>query len=79
MAGFRQLGREMLQLPVRVGAPNGLAGLSEEMRQPAYATTVGLLLWALRFGRSVSPEKTHPQAPPLMDRIVQWLRNLLPE
>lgn len=77
--GLRQLGREMLQLPVRVGAPNGLAGLSEEMRQPAYATTVGLLLWALRSGRSLGSEGPHASKPPLLDRIVQWLRNLLPE
>ncbi len=79
MAGFRQLGREILQLPVRVGAPNGLAGLSEEMRQPAYATTIGLLLWALRLSRSLTAERAHPPTPPLLDRIVQWLHNLLPE
>jgi cell division protein FtsA len=43
---IRQLGREMLGLPVRVGIPTGAVGLTDTIMRPAYATTIGLLLWA---------------------------------
>jgi cell division protein FtsA len=42
----RQLGREVLGLPVRVGIPTGAIGLTDSIMRPAYATTIGLLLWA---------------------------------
>lgn len=79
MMGFDELSREVLELPVRVGIPNGFAGLSEDMRQPPYATTVGLLLWALRYGRLAVDGDPVSSYPPVLDRIVKWLRNLLPE
>ncbi|MCD6291677.1 MAG: cell division protein FtsA [Anaerolineae bacterium] len=73
-AGLRELGRDIIQLPVRIGAPNGL-GVAE-LAHPAYATVVGLLLWGLRQRRS------HPlrraATSPLLDRILAWLRTLLP-
>ena len=34
--------------PVRVGGPSATLGLPEELLDPAYATVVGLLLWAIR-------------------------------
>lgn len=43
---IRQLGREVLGLPVRVGIPTGAVGLTDTIMRPAYATTIGLLLWA---------------------------------
>jgi cell division protein FtsA len=38
----------MIRLPVRVGSPNNLAGLPERLHNPAYATAVGLVLWAAK-------------------------------
>jgi cell division protein FtsA len=43
---IRQLGRDVLGLPVRVGVPTGAIGLTDTIMRPAYATTIGLLLWA---------------------------------
>ena len=34
--------------PVRVGGPSATLGLPGELAEPAYATAVGLLLWAIR-------------------------------
>jgi len=47
LAGISTLGREILQLPVRVGAPSNMAGISEVLCDPAYATSVGLLMWGV--------------------------------
>jgi cell division protein FtsA len=41
------MGREMLEMPVRIGAPQELRGLVDILGSPAYATSVGLLLWGL--------------------------------
>jgi cell division protein FtsA len=48
LSGIDALAREMIRLPVRVGAPNNLIGLPARLRDPAYATAVGLVLWAAK-------------------------------
>jgi len=48
LAGIDALGREILQLPVRVGTPTNINGISDALRDPAYATSVGLLLWGAK-------------------------------
>ncbi|MFC1904609.1 cell division protein FtsA [Chloroflexota bacterium] len=48
LSGIDTLGREILRLPVRVGVPTNLHGITDSLRDPAYATSVGLLLWATR-------------------------------
>ena len=45
LAGTAALGRELLRLPVRVGTPTNISGIADVLRDPAYATSVGLLLW----------------------------------
>lgn len=52
LRGFKELGREILQLPVRVGRAHDIGGLVDSVSGPAYATAVGLLLWGLRHGPS---------------------------
>ena len=45
LSGLATLGRDVLQLPVRVGTPPNMPGIADALRDPAYATSVGLLLW----------------------------------
>jgi cell division protein FtsA len=45
LAGIATLGRDTLRLPVRVGSPTDISGIADVLRDPAYATSVGLLLW----------------------------------
>jgi cell division protein FtsA len=45
LGGVAELGREVLQMPVRVVAPAGVAGLTDQILTPAYATSIGLLQW----------------------------------
>jgi cell division protein FtsA len=49
LSGIAALGRDILKLPVRVGAPNNLYGIAETLQDPAYATSVGLLLWGSKY------------------------------
>ena len=45
LSGIETLGQDVLNLPVRVGAPTSMQGISDALHDPAYATSVGLLLW----------------------------------
>ncbi len=47
LPGIEMLAQDLLHMPVRVGVPTGMAGLSDILYDPAYATVVGLLLWAM--------------------------------
>ncbi|MGQ9584025.1 MAG: cell division protein FtsA [Anaerolineae bacterium] len=78
LAGLRELSQAVLGLPARVGIPRGVEGLVEKISDPAYATSVGLLLWALRESRSTPPKATREPPPPLA-WLMQWLRSFLPE
>jgi len=48
LSGIEALGRDILRLPVRVGAPTHMHGITDILRDPAYATSVGLLLWGAK-------------------------------
>jgi cell division protein FtsA len=48
LSGIDALARDMIKLPVRVGSPVNMAHLPDNLRDPAYATAVGLVLWAAK-------------------------------
>jgi cell division protein FtsA len=48
LSGIDALGRDITQLPVRIGMPVDIYGISEVLHNPAYATSVGLLLWGMK-------------------------------
>jgi len=49
LSGIEVLGRDILRLPVRVGVPTNIYGIADTLRDPAYATSVGLLLWGAKY------------------------------
>lgn len=75
LAGITELGREILGLPVRVGAPHDLRGLVDVLSSPAYATSVGLLLWGLQQATIARPRT---RSVPWTRRLAQWFRAFLP-
>ena len=49
LSGIEAMGRDMLNLSVRVGIPgNNMSGITDVLHDPAYATSVGLLLWGAK-------------------------------
>lgn len=48
-SGAQESARRMLSMPVRVGLPEGVTGLIDDVENPAYATAVGLLSFAKGF------------------------------
>ncbi|HWG58934.1 MAG TPA: cell division protein FtsA [Candidatus Acidoferrales bacterium] len=51
LRGLPEMAERLFNLPVRVAAPRGLAGMSEEVSRPEYATAVGLVLYGARTRR----------------------------
>jgi len=48
LPGIAELGQKVTRMPVRLGRPVKLQGVSDVLDNPAYATGVGLLLWKMR-------------------------------
>src|SRR5688572_1537587 len=78
-AGLRELAEHTLDLPVRVGEPQGIERLDERLSGPAYATAVGLLLWAEQHAAVGRPAVSNgfrlPSAAGIMGR---WLKSFVP-
>jgi cell division protein FtsA len=79
LAGFKELAQQVLQLPVRIGTPHDLQGLTDVLEGPAYATSVGLLQWGIRHSKFGEHERKPRRAPNILwIQIRDWLRAFLP-
>jgi cell division protein FtsA len=83
LPGVVELSRRIFGMPVRIGYPGEnvpIQGLSRELQSPAFATSVGLLLWGLHEdARAIHrPVSTIREENLWVDRLRGWLRNLLP-
>jgi cell division protein FtsA len=79
IAGAASLGREVLDMPVRVATPVGIGGLTDNIMNPAYSTAIGLLYWGARY--LDSGEATRYESAPasgLLGRFKDALGHLLP-
>ncbi len=76
MEGVVELAEEIFHMPVRVGCPHSVMGLTDIVRNPIYATGVGLLLYGAGQGDDgvVSGSKGLTQAG-LWPRFKGWLQN----
>ena len=79
LAGLAELGREVLQMPVRVAAPAGIGGLVDTLLNPSYSTAVGLLQWGAASLGSGEPAR-YESAPAMggLGRLRDALRNIFP-
>jgi len=66
--------QDFFGLPVRIGVPQNVGGLTESVRNPAYATAVGLVL----FGPSTenAPRASRRTGSGIFGRITAWLSDL---
>jgi cell division protein FtsA len=83
LTGVVELSRRIFGMPVRIGYPGEnvpIQGLSRDLQSPAYATSVGLLLWGLHEdARAIHrPVSSLRDDNAWVDRLRGWLRNLLP-
>lgn len=79
--GFIELARDVLHMPVRLGTPGGVHGLVESLANPAYATSVGLLHWAMRDKEQYQAAPVNPRlgVPDWLKGVRRVMRGFLPE
>ena len=81
LARLDELMRDMLGLPVRIGLPVDLAGLTDALESPSFATCVGLLRWGMRNGSALSPSQRSTDVSgkgSTYERLMNWLKEFLP-
>ncbi len=79
LMGAAALGRDVLDMPVRVAGPSDVGGLTDNILNPAFSTSIGLLIWganALQSGEAGRFESA--PAGGAVGRARDWLRNLFP-
>ena len=75
--GAVELAEEVFHMPVRLGYPHGVKGLQDQVNNPAYATTVGLLKYAQEHQPLMAtPEKgtRFSDAGTLLEQMKNWFK-----
>ena len=76
MSGMLELGEEIFHMPVRVGLPNYRAGLSEVVRNPRFATGMGLLISGFEQHQKAQVSRANiGSLSQLVDRMKNWFKS----
>jgi cell division protein FtsA len=75
LPGIAELGQKVTRMPVRVGVPARMQGVSEVLEDPAHATGVGLLVWKLRNkGTEEAPGAKESRVHGLLRRMLRFFK-----
>ncbi|MCK9236861.1 MAG: cell division protein FtsA [Thiopseudomonas sp.] len=79
MEGAVELAEEIFHMPVRLGMPQGIKGMTDVVRNPIYSTAVGLLLYGMRAQVQGESERTAKEPvvdkPSALVRVKRWIQN----
>ena len=74
MEGVVELAEEIFHMPVNIGKPKSVAGLSDIVRNPIYATSVGLLQYGLgNAPQSHGAHRSETQSGSIWQSVKSWL------
>jgi cell division protein FtsA len=78
--GVSKVAKRVLNMPVRLGLPAGVTGLIEEISGPAYAASVGLLLYGSEQGggRRVGIASARTRIVEASSALVNWIKSFIP-
>jgi cell division protein FtsA len=75
MRGMIELGEEIFHMPVRLGMPRYVGGLSEVVSNPRYATAVGLILMGKQqLERHLSGQMESSSIGRIFDKMKSWFQ-----
>ena len=78
LPGTAELAERLFDLPVRIGYPIGVSGLTDSVDDPRFATGVGLVLYARDKGREESPFASGDDDTlwnRVLERMKEWMRD----
>jgi cell division protein FtsA len=78
--GIVDSAKRTLNMPVRIGIPTGITGLIDDVENPAFATSIGLLKYAqnLQDDQHDSQPLANFQVGGMVGKITSFLKSLLP-
>ncbi len=74
LIGIEPIAEEVFGLPVRVGLPGCVAGLNDSLKQPEYATAIGLVLFGP--GGGLDNRQYVRRSPSVFGKVRAWLGDL---
>lgn len=77
MEGVVDLAEEIFHMPVRLGCPQNIRGLTDIVNNPIYSTGVGLLLYGMQQRRASDSRAKGKSAGGLVARIKRWFQDHL--
>jgi len=77
LPGLPELARDMFGLPVQIGLPHNLTGLTDQVSHPAAAAAVGLMQWQPLW-EELGGNNWKGSRNAWWKRFIPWLRTLLP-
>ena len=77
MEGVVELAEEIFHMPVRIGAPSRVKGLTDIVRNPIYSTAVGLLEYGAVHSRQSNARSRSAQSngPGMLARMKDWIQS----
>jgi len=78
LEGISELAEQVFSLPVRIGYPEGVNGLSEIVHNPIYSTGVGLILYGMkhRLDHGIMNGGKEDLLKTLIDRMKRWFKEV---
>jgi len=74
MEGVIDLAEEIFHMPVRLGAPQNVSGLSDIVNNPIYATGVGLLHYAQQQQHKGRPSVYKEDGEGWLKKVKKWFQ-----
>jgi len=84
LPGLQKLAKKIFNLPVKIAKPEKIVGLADQISNPAYATSVGLLNWGILFSETTptfidsTDRRKLPSRIPLAEGLRAWFKRILP-
>ena len=77
MEGVVELAEEIFHMPVRIGAPSRVKGLTDIVRNPIYSTAVGLLEYGAVHSRQSNARSRSAQSngPGMFTKMKDWIQS----
>lgn len=78
--GMEAMAERVLQLPIRIGSPESIGGLTDIVQSPIYATGIGLVQYACKNNLAAGellPGSTGVWAE-VVERIKRWFKDFIP-
>jgi len=80
LGGIVEIVKDMLRLPTQIGKPVlPLVGIVDNLNDPVYATSAGLMIWGIESGNTVIAKKNQlPEMDGVVNKVKSVFRHFLP-